>query len=132
MSNVFRYIIAWLGLVIIAILNGTLRVKVFLTYMSELSAHQLSTLVGIILFSIYIWFLSIVWPIKSSKQALTIGFIWLLITVLFEFIFGHYVIGNSWSKLFADYNIIHGRVWVIVLIWTTFAPYIIYTFQRKK
>lgn len=127
---VFRYIIAWIGLVVIAIINGTLREILYSQYMDGLSAHQLSTVIGIIAFGIYIWILSKIWPIKSSRQAISIGIAWLVMTILFEFVFGHYVMGNSWNKLFADYNIIHGRVWIVVLIWTAIAPYIFFRFKK--
>jgi len=127
---VFRYIIAWIGLVVIAIINGTLREILYSQYMDGLSAHQLSTVIGIIAFGIYIWILSKIWPIESSRQAISIGIAWLVMTILFEFVFGHYVMGNSWNKLFADYNIIHGRVWIVVLIWTAIAPYIFFRFKK--
>ena len=30
------------------------------------------------------------------------------------------------AKLFADYNITKGRVWILVLIWTLLAPFTFY------
>lgn len=30
------------------------------------------------------------------------------------------------EKLFHDYNILAGRVWLFVLIWTTTAPYVFF------
>jgi hypothetical protein len=47
-------------------------------------------------------------------------------TIIFELLFGHYVIGHSFAKLFEDYNVLKGRVWLLVLIWTTVAPYLFY------
>lgn len=43
-----RYTIAWLGLVIIGILNGTIHTYVYGPIMSELTAHQISSVTGII------------------------------------------------------------------------------------
>jgi len=126
MNIIVIYIMGWFGLVILAIVNGAVRKKFYGHYMSELIAHQLSTLTAIFLFGIYIWCTMGIWKIDSGKQALIIGSIWLIITIIFEFLFGHYVIGNSWSKLLHDYNLFKGRVWVLVLIWTTFAPYLFY------
>ena len=126
MNSVLIYIICWLGLVILAIMNGIVRNKVYGPAMKELTAHQLSTLTGVILFGVYIWCLTGIWRIESSRQAFLIGGIWLLMTILFEFIFGHFVIGHPWSKLFHDYNLLEGRVWILLLIWTAIAPYIFY------
>ena len=124
------YAVFWIGMVVIGILNGIMREYLYGQLMPELSAHQLSTLIGLVLFGIYIWFLSGVCQIESAKQALLIGAIWFFLTVVFEFIFGHYVIGHSWSKLFHDYNLAKGRVWSLVLIWISIAPYIFYRFRQ--
>jgi hypothetical protein len=56
-------------------------------------------------------------------QALGVGLFWLLFTVLFEFGAGHYLFRNPWEQLLADYNIFKGRIWVLVLLATLFAPY---------
>ena len=118
--------LAWLGMVILAILNGIIRENLYGQTMSELSAHQLSTLIAIILFGIYIFVLTGAFQIQSAKQAFTIGGIWLVMTVIFEFVFGHFVAGHSWTRLFMDYNILNGRVWIFVLIWTFMSPYVFY------
>jgi len=126
MKIVLKYSVSWLGMVILAILNGTIREKAYGKLMGELTAHQLSTLAGLILFGVYIWMLTGLFRIESSRQALLIGSIWLLMTVVFEFVFGHYVMGHPWDKLLNDYNILKGRVWSLMLIWTFVAPYICY------
>lgn len=41
---------------------------------------------------------------------------WMILTVVFEFSFGHYVVGGSWSKLLSDYNILDGRVWSLFIL----------------
>jgi hypothetical protein len=130
MKLVFIYALSWIGMVILAILNGTLREKGYKKFMGELPAHQLSTLIGIILFGVYIWFLTGMFPIASSEQALVIGGMWLAMTILFEFVFGHYVMHHSWGKLFYDYNLLKGRVWILILIWTTIAPYLFYRMRN--
>jgi hypothetical protein len=126
MKTIFIYSSAWLGLVILAILNGILRVKGYSAYMSELCAHQLSTLIGICLFAIFFWALSKIFPLASPKQAWIIGVIWLVLTISFEFLFGHFIMDHSWGKLFADYNILKGRVWMLILFWTFIGPYFFY------
>jgi hypothetical protein len=48
----------------------------------------------------------------------------------FEFRFGHYVMGRSWSRLLADYNLFAGRVWVLVLLTVLCMPLIAGERQR--
>ncbi|MCI0690779.1 hypothetical protein L0337_02105 [candidate division KSB1 bacterium] len=123
---ILRYTLSWFILVFAAIINGAIREAVYKNTLGELRAHQVSTLTGLILFGAIIWGLSRLWPLPSAKAAWTVGFIWLALTIAFEFLFGHFVAGHSWSKLLHDYNILAGRVWLLVLIWTTIAPYVFY------
>lgn len=74
------------------------------------------------MFGVYVWFLSLYWRIQSATQAIAIGTMWLTLTVAFEFLFGHYVMKNPWSRLLYDYNILEGRIWILVLIWIAIAP----------
>jgi hypothetical protein len=113
-------------MVILAILNGAVREKVYGRFMSELSAHQLSTFTGLILFGFYIWILTGVCRIESSSQALMIGGLWLAMTILFEFVFGHFIMRHPWRKLLHDYNVLKGRLWLLMLIWIAIAPYVFY------
>jgi hypothetical protein len=65
-----------------------------------------------------------------SPQSLTIGLIWLALTVAFEFLFGHIVRGFPWSRFLLEYNIFAGRLWAAVLVWVTLAPYVFYRLQN--
>lgn len=57
-----------------------------------------------------------------SEAMIAIGVYWVILTAAFEFAFGHYVVGVSWEKLLADYDILNNRRWVLVLITTLLAP----------
>ncbi|MDY6837257.1 MAG: hypothetical protein SWH78_04705 [Thermodesulfobacteriota bacterium] len=126
MKILLIYAANWVGMAIVAILNGAIREKVYGPFMGELSAHQLSTLMGLILLGAYTWILTGACQIQSSTQAFGIGGMWLIMTIVFEFIFGHYVIRHPWDRLFRDYNLLKGRIWSLVLIWTAVAPYTFY------
>ncbi len=120
------YALLWLGLAMLGILNGVLRTRLYLEKLGDLRAHQVSTIVLIILVGVYTWLAGLLWPPQSTMQALLIGVLWFGMTVAFEFLFGRYVIGHPWSRLFQDYNILRGRVWSLVLLWTLTAPLAIY------
>lgn len=102
-------------MVLVAIVNGLIRQEVFIPIVGDLGGHQLSTVTFIALLFGYLWLAGRRWPIPSSGQAWQIGTLWLGMTVLFEFGFGHYVMGHSWEKLLHDYNVLEGRLWVVVL-----------------
>jgi hypothetical protein len=122
---ILRYTLAWIPMVFIAIVNGIIRQTVYGPLMSELRAHQLSTLTGILLLGLYLWILSRWWPIERASQAFLIGGIWLVLTIGFEFGFGHFVMGHPWAKLLRDYDLRQGRVWSLFLLWVLLAPYVV-------
>ena len=126
----WKYVLAWLPMVFIAILNGAIREGWYGKHVTELQAHQISTVVGVLLFGVYIWALIRFWRPASAGQALTIGLVWFGMTVAFEFLFGHYVVKRSWRDLLHDYNLFAGRVWLVVLVWVTLAPYLFYRLQQ--
>jgi hypothetical protein len=112
---ILKYTIAWIPMVFIAIANGAIRQLGYGKLLGELSAHQLSCLTGITFFLLYTWCLSLYRPLESSRQAFTIGLIWLILTIAFEFLFMHYGAKVPRGKLLRDYNILEGRLWVLVL-----------------
>lgn len=114
----------WFILAISAIVVATFRVKVLLPPLGEQTAHQLGTILYMIVQFIIIFFFIKKIKVREQKTLLGIGIFWVIITIIFEFIFGHYVMGNSWEKLFADYNLFNGRIWILVLANNIAAPVI--------
>lgn len=129
--NIIVYVFAWFALMIVGISNGVLRQVTYGKRLPELYAHQLSTLSAIVLLGALIWLISMKWPFVSTSHALIVGTIWLVMTILFEFIFGRCVAGHSWRHLLNDYNLMKGRVWVLVLIWTATAPMVFYRLSSR-
>ncbi len=124
------YVLAWVPMVVIAVANGALREATYGKRMVELRAHQLSTLSGMALLTVYIWGVTKVRPFQTSGEAVTTGITWLVLTLAFEFLFGRYVAGHSWSRLLQDYNVAAGRVWIFIPTWIAAAPYVFHLLQR--
>jgi hypothetical protein len=119
-----RSVLVWFGFLVVAFLNGAIREVALLPKVGEGSAHAVSSLTlstGILILA---WF-TITWIRPTSvSNALRIGALWLALTLAFEFLAGHYVFGNPWNRLWADYNVLRGRMWVLVLVATFVAPLI--------
>lgn len=124
----------WFVLVVLAIINGALRNSVYGPVVgNELTAHQISTVTAIVLFLIMMYiFLKWTSAEYTGKDLLVIGGMWLGMTVFFEFIFGHYVMGNPWSRLFHDYNVFEGRVWSLVLLTVLVGPYVVGKYLLRR
>ncbi len=127
-----RDVLAWIPMLVIAVANGALRQATFGKVMPELRAHQLSTLIGSVLIGLFIWLVVRTWPASSSRQAVLIGLVWLLLTVAFEFFMGLVLAQRQLSQVLHDYNLLAGRIWVLFLIWLTIAPWVFFCLRRVR
>lgn len=127
MEKLYRYGLAvWAIFVVLAIINGAARESLYEEDFGELAAHQLSSVIFIAaIFIVTYAFLRTARIKASGRQYLILGLMWVCLTVIFEFGFGHFVMGNAWETLLADYNIFEGRLWAFVLIATLFAPWVV-------
>lgn len=94
-----RYFLAWFPIVIVALVNATIRQGVYARYFGELAAHQLATLTMCILIGLYVWKLSGPLKFQSPGQAIGVGPMWLVPPIAFETILGRYVLGNPWRQV---------------------------------
>jgi len=119
-----RALLVWFALLAAAFANGAVRELVFVPRLGNTSAHAIS--VGILSLAIAVASLSTITWIhpRSLREAWKVGLLWLALTLAFEVLAGHYVFGTSWTRLLADYNILAGRIWIVVLIMTVAAPVI--------
>lgn len=122
----WRYALAWLPMVPIAVANGVLRDLWYAKRISEPHAHQISTVSALVLLGVYMWSVMRVWPAATSEQALAVGAMWLVMTLAFEFLFGHFVARQPWRRLLHDYNLFAGRVWLLIPLWVAVAPYLFF------
>jgi hypothetical protein len=90
--------------------------------LGEHESHVVGTITLCTAILIVTW-LTIAWirPAKST-EALWIGGGWVLMTVALEFLVGHYIFRTSWARLLSDYDVLGGRVWLLVLATVAFAP----------
>lgn len=127
---VFRAGLVWIGILMLAIINAGLREGFLTPRFGDVWGRATST---IILCSLVVTvaFLSVPWiGARGSAQAFRVGLIWTSLTLAFEFLAGHFVFGNAWESLIADYNLANGRIWILVPISTWVAP--IMAARQKK
>ena len=128
---VTKYLLVWFLLAVVAITNGVIRQTTYGKSVSDLAAHQISTITAILASGTVVWVVHRSWPIESASQAWIIGLLWLVMTIAFEFGFGHFVAGHSWDRLLADYNILKGRVWFLFLVWLGIMPFVLFKLASR-
>jgi len=124
-----RALVIWIVLLVLAVANGGVREALLIPRLGEGKGRALSTITLSLAILLLTW-LSLRWMHPSSLgDAWTIGGLWLALTLAFEFLAGHFVFRKPWSELLADYNVLAGRIWILVLIVTALAPYLVATVQ---
>lgn len=117
-----RWVVAWLGAPVLAIVNGAVRELAYKDQVGDATANQISVASLIALLTLYFWALQRHWPLATTRDALSVGAIWAVLAVLFEFGFGHYVEGDSWTELLRNYDVTAGNLWILILLWTVSGP----------
>jgi hypothetical protein len=121
-----KSILFWFILLILALFNAALRE---LTYKPLLSpyigawAHQISSIIaiGLFFFAIYI-FLRRNFNLYKQKQLIRVGFIWMLMTFIFEVGMNLWVRNLSLAEIMKTYYFWQGEMWIFVLISLLFLP----------
>lgn len=129
-SNLWKYLAAWLVMLLLSVANGALRDFTYGRHMTELAAHQVSTVIGILLLGAVMWVVIRLYPPRNARYAALIGVLWAALTVAFEFLFFHFVGGHSWAELVANYDVLRGRVWVFVVVWLLVAPSVFFVIRK--
>ena len=115
---------AWLLMVPVMIANGVFRELVLRRFVGPIGAEILSVALGIAVIVVMTRYLLRPLAGRSAAALVRASTSLVLLTVAFEFLFGHYVDGKSWTELVANYAIWHGRLWPVVLTALAFMPFL--------
>jgi hypothetical protein len=122
LNIIFKTVGIWLVMVIIAIANGLFRDKV----LSPLLGPNVALPVSGVLLAVFIFAVCYVWLPTIGKQPasqfLFIGLLWVVLTLGFEFLFGHYVVGKSWRDIVQVFDATDGNLFLLVMIVTLLSP----------
>lgn len=127
----FKASMIWFIIAVFAIINGIFRENVLVPYLNEAIALPISGItLSIIIFTIT--YLSLyVFGKNEYLTYLYIGIQWMTMTLMFEFVFGHYVIGKTLSELLEVFSILEGNLFIIVLLISLFSPLLVAKIKRE-
>ena len=112
----------WLLIACLAIGNGIVRESLFAPQFGMAVALPLSgiTLSVIIFVVTYVAFSFL--AATSQSACIAVGVQWVIMTLAFEFLFGHYVAGKSWVDLLQVFNLASGDLMLLVLLVSLLSP----------
>ena len=121
-STSLKATLIWLVIAVLAIANGTLREFVLAPVIGHAWALPLS---GISLSLIVLLVTHLAFSFLGAHTPAArwlVGVQWVLMTLLLEFGFGHYVAGKSWAELLRSLNVLTGDLFLLVLLVSLLAP----------
>lgn len=129
---VTRSLAVWLVLIAAEIMHGVLRRLVLVPYVGEFRSNQIGVFTGSAIILV-IASLTIRWiGANRPSELLTVGIVWLTLTVAFEILFGRFVMGLSWERIAADYNVSQGGLMPLGLLVLLFSPTIVSKVRWKR
>jgi hypothetical protein len=114
----------WLVLICAEILHGIARGIFLVPQVGEFRSNQIGVFTGsIIILVIALAFVRWIGAYQTTGL-LAVGLLWLVLTLAFEVGFGRFVVGASWERLAADYNVLEGGLLPFGMIVLLLAPLI--------
>lgn len=128
----FRTVITWFGLLVLAFVNAALREGWLMPRLGEVASHAISSVTLAIAILLAGWYATGWVHPQSARQAWAVGATWLGLTLAFEFLAGHFLFGRSWATLLTDYNLLAGRLWILVLATTLATPLLAFIWHTAR
>ena len=131
-SLVGQAVAVWLGLLAFAVINGYFRVNFLEPQVGSEIAHFLSTttLCGAV-FLATLLFIGNRRLTPAPRALFGIGLLWSTATILFETVLGFAAGGRSATDLFADYDLMRGRLFAFGVLAEVTAPPLVGWFKGR-
>ena len=119
-----RTLAVWLLIIVAETVHGVLRGLFLVPVVGDLRARQIGVVVGSLII-LAVAAATIRWiGVRTRPELLSVGGLWLALTLTFEFLFGRYVAGASWDRLFSDYDPSRGGFLALGMIVLALSPLI--------
>jgi len=114
----------WFMIVVVAILNGLLRENILTpTVGSTISLPLSGVILSLLIFLITYFLISFVGK-NNGKIFLLIGLLWVVLTLAFEYLFGSFILGKSWTEISNVFNLRAGNLFTLVVFTSAIAPWL--------
>lgn len=114
----------WLLMVALAIINAGIREKILDGWIGGKASLVLSGItLSLFIFGL-VWLMIPFLSLRRVPALVGIGLFWALLTLAFEFGFGHFVMKKSFAEIAQVFNIFTGNLMLLVIFVTALSPYL--------
>jgi hypothetical protein len=119
-----RALAIWLILILAESVHGVVRTLFLTPVTGDFKARQIGVFIGSLLILTIAYF-SVRWiRAKTTASLIVVGFVWLILTLIFEVCLGIFVMNLSRERILSDYNIAQGGFMPFGLVVLMFSPLI--------
>jgi hypothetical protein len=130
LALLIRALLVWLLIVITESVQGILRRLFLQPLVGDLVASQIGVLIGVALIIVIAAATSGWLRLRSSKECLLIGLLWVALTLAFEVELGR-MLGLSWARIASDYDLSRGALLPLGLVIMALTPLIVRWFRTR-
>ena len=117
-----RGLAVWFVIIAAESLHGMARELWLKPLVGDFRARQMAFFSGMLLI-LFIATAFVRWlRAETRQQWLTVGLLWSVLTLAFEFTLGLLVLDYSWSRMWEDYNLARGGLMGLGLLWLLVVP----------
>lgn len=119
---ILKTALIWLLIALLAVGNGILREKLLVPALGKGRALPVSGITLALIVLLVTWLTFDFIGMYPAATYLYVGLQWVIMTLAFEFLFGHYAGGKSWQVLLQVFDVRKGDLFLLVLVVTLLAP----------
>jgi len=112
----------WLVLLVVAFTHGVLRVIFLLPRVGDLPSRQIGVFTASVLLFVAVYLFAPWFGHLETRTLLSIGFVWVILTVLFEIAIGLFLFHFPLERIFEDFNLAKGGLFPLALLFLFFDP----------
>lgn len=90
---------------------------------SDLALPVSGVSLGVLVFVVSFIFVPRLGPSTQSVY-IAVGLFWVVLTLLFEGVFGYFVVGKTWAEIMQVFDVRKGDLFVLVLAVTAVSPWL--------
>lgn len=126
-----RALVVWFGIIAGETLHGVFRGLILVPLMGDLTARQICVVIGSLII-LAVSYLTVIWIGAAARlQLITVGIVWVTLTVSFEVLLGRVLLGLDWNRILSDYDIGRGGFMPFGLLFMAASPLIAFWLRSR-
>ena len=117
-----KAVVVWFGMLLLAMLNGIARDMLFAPAFGISVAQPTSGIILCILILVVSYYSLAFIGASRVREYLGVGLFWVCLTLIFEYLFAHYVLGMPWQQVNQIFNVLQGNLFSLALLVTATGP----------